>query len=897
MKKVIFACGFSVALFLINSANLSSEENLVPIYSLLLSENVILSGTIDIAGGIIADNDVNDPYGQNGTKNDPGDQSLCPTLDYSQAVSNPVTIAGYVNESQTGSLGESYWSGDVDDYYHIDLKAGQVITLNIADPDTGDLDLDLYQNCTLVAQSVGTDKTEQIVVTSDGTYYIDVYPYNGFSNYVLSVGQNTGSQATGGLNLTDEFVVNEVIVALDSQQALPAGVVSADAAAASYGMVVKAGALNRQMLWSFDPQEYLQQQVHAVATSSTVVASAKRDKIPQELLERYDTLQAIKALQKQPGIKYAEPNYIRTAALAPNDTYYSYQWHYPLINLPDAWDVTTGSTGGQDVIVAVVDTGVLLGHEDLQGQLVSGYDFIANPAIALDGDGLDANPDDPGDQSMGNSSSSFHGTHVAGTVAAASNNARGVAGVSWGAKIMPLRVLGKGGGTSYDIGQACLYAARLANDSGTLPPRRAEVINMSIQGYGSFSQAEQDVYTQVRNASVIIIACSGNKNQYTHSYPGSYAGVVSVAAVDMNKNRAPYSNYHNTVDVAAPGGDTSQDQNGDGYQDGVLSVGGNDSSGTIQMNYPFMQGTSMASPHMAGVVALMEAAALTASSPYNLSPDQLDNYLISGDITVDIGTSGRDNEFGYGLIDANKAVLTARATSAPSPKLSVSPPSLNFGSNTNSATLTASNSGSGNLNIISVTDNASWMVVSGSGLGTYSVTADRAGLGTGTYNGTITFNSDVNDVNVPVIMSVDSASSGSSANAGYHYVLLIDPDESDPYKRVKRQFNVAARNGVYDYTFNMKSEPNSRYFILAGTDFDNDGDICDNGEACGAFLTLDQLFYLENIDADRHNLDFTTSFVIQLTQETSAVNTPTREPYSLLYKKIMKPQKEEGSDN
>ena len=251
-------------------------------------------------------------------------------------------------------------------------------------------------------------------------------------------------------------------------------------------------------------------------------------------------------------MRYAEPNYILKPSAIPNDPGYKYQWHYPLINLPQAWDITTGSGA---VIVAVIDTGVLLDHPDLQGQLISGYDFISDPSIARDGDGRDPDPNDAGDLGRGNSSS-FHGTHVAGTIAAATNNAMAwVASpgtpascrcVSWDWR----------GGTSEDINQAILYAARLPNGSGTLPAKRADIINMSL-GCACPSQAQQDVITQARNQGVIIIAAAGNDAQKGNpiSYPASYTGVVSVGAVAMDKTRAPYSNFNAFVDIAAPGGD------------------------------------------------------------------------------------------------------------------------------------------------------------------------------------------------------------------------------------------------------------------------------------------------------------------------------------------------------
>ncbi|MEJ2426892.1 MAG: S8 family serine peptidase, partial [Candidatus Thiodiazotropha sp.] len=239
-------------------------------------------------------------------------------------------------------------------------------------------------------------------------------------------------------------------------------------------------------------------------------------------------------------------------------------------------DITTGSS---DVIVSVIDTGILFGHPDAPARLVDGYDFISDPAASGDGDGIDNNPEDNGDKTDAKANSSFHGPHVAGTVAANTNNSIGVAGVAWGVKVMPIRALGKGGGTAYDIAQSILYSAGLANDSGTTPSQRADIINMSLGG-GSPNSTSQNAISAARNAGVIIFAASGNENTSVLSYPASYPGVVSVAAVDTNRERAPYSNYGSAVDIAAPGGNTLVDLNGDGYKDGVLSTLADDSSGT-----------------------------------------------------------------------------------------------------------------------------------------------------------------------------------------------------------------------------------------------------------------------------------------------------------------------------
>ena len=189
----------------------------------------------------------------------------------------------------------------------------------------------------------------------------------------------------------------------------------------------------------------------------------------------------------------AELNTILQPARVPSDPLYTLQWHYPMIRLPQAWDSTIGSPS---VVIAVVDTGVVLTHPDLQGQLVAGYDFISSASRARDGDGIDPDPSDPGDLALGTGASSFHGTHVAGTIGAASDRPTGeigVAGVAWGARVMPIRVLGLQGGTNYDVLQGVRYAAGLPNDSGTVPAQPADVINLSLSG-GGFSQVAQDLF-------------------------------------------------------------------------------------------------------------------------------------------------------------------------------------------------------------------------------------------------------------------------------------------------------------------------------------------------------------------------------------------------------------------
>jgi serine protease len=596
--------------------------------------------------------------------------------------------------------------------------------------------------------------------------------------------------------------------------------------------------------------------------------------ITPELALKYDTLMTIKGLRQNQEIAEASPNYLFHALRVPNDTYYGYQWNYPLMNLPQAWDMTTGDP---NVIVAVIDTGVLLNHPDLQGKLVAGYDFIADRNIALDGDGIDANPNDPGDQNQGNpGSSSFHGTHVAGTIGAVTNNGSGVAGVGWQTKVMPLRVLGKGGaGTDYDIEQAVRFAAGLANDSRTTPAHRADVVNLSLGG-ASISSGFQRAVAEARATGVIIVAAAGNDGTNTPMFPASLDGVVSVSAVDINKDRASYSNYGDAIDVAAPGGDNTPDVNGDGVPDGIVSTVGsevvnNGKVTTIEYAFATSVGTSMASPHIAGVVALMKAA-----NP-RLMPQDFDSLLSSGKITEDLGSRGRDNSFGYGLINAQKAVSTAVELSSgvvlqPSAELVVSPKSLNFGVTGTIAILTASNGGRGSLLVQMIQDSSGLLTIrekfiDNNHLGDYTVTVNRAGLNPGTYTTAITVTSNVNTVKIPVILQVGNTNT--KGDAGHHYILLVDAKTLDTLLEVR----TAGSSGIYDFTFNNLNV--GSYKIFAGTDFNNDRFICDSGEACGAFLTLSKPSSIDITQQSREGVEFNTGFNINfLNQQMLADEVP-----------------------
>ncbi|MES9947304.1 MAG: S8 family peptidase [Candidatus Thiodiazotropha sp.] len=807
---------------------------------------VNVSGNLVVPSFVVTDSDVNDVE----TVSIPNHPATA-----AQVVPNPVNIGGYVNQPREGFAGLSFNSGDTDDYFLIDMQAGQTLLLNIADLSSGeDLDLFLFDlNGQLIDASLGglDTKFESLVIPEDGQYYVNVYAVSGASNYLLSVGLTPlAALPSGALRLSDDFLPEEVLVRFNDL---------------SVQARIEDSLLQQ---FQFDTDNYsggvqrltLKEQA-AVVAARTLTDMQLTDLQQQKL----DTLHAIKALRKRDDVDYAEPNYIVHPSAIPNDEHYTLQWHYPQINLPQAWDITTGDT---DVIVAVIDTGVLLAHPEMSGQLTAGYDFISDAESAGDGDGIDSDPNDEGDALQDGTSSSFHGTHVAGTVAARSNNSQGAAGVAWESRIMPIRVLGKDGGNSLDLAEGIRYAAGLSNASGTTPAQPADIINMSLGG-NSDSQTTREAVAAARAEGVIIIAASGNESTSQLSYPASYPGVVSVSAVDINRDLAFYSNFGTMIDVAAPGGDLRVDLNGDSRPDGVLSAGADDSSDTLSYQLVFYNGTSMAAPHIAGVAALMKAVYPA------MTPAEFDAMLAAGELTTDLGDTGRDNLYGHGLVDAFKAVDAAQQRGGGGvpvdPALSVNPQSLNFSHNLQSTTLFIEQIG-GDLGSVQITEDISWLTlqasqVDGSGYGSYNAIIDRSGLAAGTYSDTIQISAGSASETVQVIMQVLDISI--TGDAGIHYVLLVNNDTD----QVLQQFQVEAVGESVSYSFSEVAAGN--YLIFAGSDMDMDGIICDSGESCGAYATASQPSIITIESSDIVDLDFTTSYEYQSPTSQSLEN-PTR---------------------
>lgn len=325
-----------------------------------------------------------------------------------------------------------------------------------------------------------------------------------------------------------------------------------------------------------------------------------------------------------PAVLRVEPDYVMTADAAPDDPLYPRQWHMPQVQAEQAWDVTTGD----GVIVAVLDSGIDPNGEDgFCHPLYAEYNVVGNstlPGAALD----DLN----------------HGTHVAGTVAGCAGNATGVVGLAYDARLMAVKVLTNGSGSNADIAEGIVWAT----DNG------AQVINMSL-GSSCFSAwpscsvgVVNDAIDYAAAHDVVIVVSAGNNNRAVLGFPGNHPEVIGVMATRYNQTRASYSNYGPAVDIAAPGGQTSQDQNNDGFPDGVLQETFVNNSSPHNFQYSYFQGTSMAAPHVTGAVALLRACAPEADR--DAVRAALEGYAL------DLGQPGFDNTYGNGLLQTYDAL-------------------------------------------------------------------------------------------------------------------------------------------------------------------------------------------------------------------------------------------------
>jgi len=361
-------------------------------------------------------------------------------------------------------------------------------------------------------------------------------------------------------------------------------------------------------------------------------------------------------LRADPRVQYAEVDVRMQAQSLPNDPGYASQWSLfeatAGINVPPAWNTTTGA--GQ--VVAVIDTGITV-HSDLAATLVAGYDFISDPALAVDGDGRDGDPSDPGDWAAADDcgsyspaeDSSWHGTKVAGTIAAVTNNGAGVAGIAYGAKVQPIRVLGKCGGNLSDIEDAIVWAAGGSVAGVADNPTPAKVLNLSLDSNTATSQFTYTCPASMQAAvdtavalGATVVAAAGNLEGYSrYDTPVNCNDVLAVTSLDRAGDRAYHANTGPDIDLAAPGGDAA---------DGVLSTSNAGATTPGVESYAAYSGTSAAAAHVSATVALARAASGNTLGPAWLMA------LLEGTFAPIPGTC---DDCGVGLVDAAAAVAAA----------------------------------------------------------------------------------------------------------------------------------------------------------------------------------------------------------------------------------------------
>ncbi len=505
-----------------------------------------------------------------------------------------------------------------------------------------------------------------------------------------------------------------------------------------------------------EAREIAQNRAYALGlrTGRALQARLSLDERTHVLMARGLSSEALARRLAQDGeVELAVVDQRRQIMAVPNDPYYAVgpgnspavgQWYLKTptselvsaINAPAAWDRQTGSSS---IVVAVLDTGIRADHPDLAGQVLPGYDLVGyssssalSLAIGNDGDGADADPSDPGDWvtqaevnagTLGSSctsaevkNSSWHGTRVAGLIAAASNNGLGMAGVAWGSKILPVRVLGKCGGFDSDIVAGMRWAGGLSVTGLPANPNPARVINLSLGGTGSCSSGSgtfyRDAITALAARNVVVVAAAGNSNGQAVGLPGNCSGVITVTGLRHLGSKVGLSSVGPEVTLAAPGGNcVNVDANGNATGPCLYPILSTSNSGTQgpvagSAHYTAGVGTSFSTPLVSGTVALM-----LAQQP-SLTPSQVSSLLrssarafVSSGATAGIpqcqapGSLTQDECYcttstcGAGMLDAAAAV--AAATPAPAPAPAPTPAPAPAPATTTTDTSTSSSGGGG----------------------------------------------------------------------------------------------------------------------------------------------------------------------------------------------------------
>lgn len=730
-----------------------------------------------------------------------------------QEITNPALITGFTGHS-----------GDTGDLYRISTSSNMYVNLDVVDYVSGSKDLDIS-----IWNSDGTSKSysytsgsneanETINLPSSGTYLIYVKAFTGSSKYYLTVGQRLTSQSLESSPSTPgDFVKNEIIYYFPFKEMFRKTELS----------LFSQKEIAAELLEHDLPRNFAENTVGLKKVNASSLVNAIKDKLSiahsgqlvhsdhqMAYLSHWKAKEKMRELN--PRVDYKLNYYVKKTAAFSADPDYNYQWNLRQINLASALNGIGQEV--KNIAVAVIDTGspsVASTAWNATNFISGGYDFVKSTSNG-DGDGIDSDPTDP---NAAASSGSSHGTHVSTTIGL-KNDGIGLNGMA--VNVLPLRVFPSAAdatATMYDIQQAILYAAGLANDSGLVAPTSTpvKVINLSL---GSPNSWDCSIFDDVASQGISVVSASGNDGDEapgTYNYPASCSNVISVGATNSLDEKAYYSQYNNAVDISAPGGQYDIDADADGVFDLVQAYVNDSSTGG-------MQGTSMASPAVAGGIALLY------SIDSGMTPTKVNSFIQNGYITNDIGATGYDIKFGYGRLNLSKAVENTlnNIGNTTVTYMYTDQSFVDFGNASTQVDITLNKVGSSALSVSSLSaDDAVGLsytsTVDAEGVGTYTIYMDRGSVPSGEFQNRLYFNlSDSTKISIGAYYQVGAEKT--RPNLGKAYVGLYNNSDE------------VIASGALDFDGSLSFVANDivdgSYYFIVSTDIDNDNLICGYGELC-----------------------------------------------------------------
>ena len=732
-----------------------------------------------------------------------------------QTVINPSRIHGHVGDTDTIDL------------YKISTTSSMYANLDVIDYVNDSQELRLY-----IYESDGTSRTfsytaaslennMSIVLPNDGDYLLGVAPLNGSSSYILTIGQRYESSA---IETSTDFIpdfIQDELMAYKSEFLIPDdSEIDQNTSPNDEAKLIEMAGIKFEGfgVFTFSIEDLVNKKAMSrlpIDAENTELGGLSNDQ--KNYLDHWSVLQDFRSLSKEIlfdlNVLYKPMSFTRDPA-------YSLQWNLQNVNLEAALNAVGQDV--KDVAVAVIDTGgPTVGSTawNESNLIDGGYDFYYGVSRSVDNEAT-------------LSDGFSHGIHVSTTIAA-KNNGAGING--YAVHALNINVFNNkqrrpdlGAPQNVTI-EAVRYAAGLSNSSGSVAPNTIpiKVINLSLGGPG-YSAAYCQAMSDAISAGVVVVAASGNEEDTDPGiiyYPASCNGVISVGSTNSAGGISYYSTQNQYVDISAPGGDYS-DRDGDGYYDLVFAYGNNsDIRGS--------QGTSMASPQVAAMIALMYA-----ENP-NLNPSTVQSMIEAGELSDDRGASGRDNAFGYGEINVAKALDNVfNDTGDPTTYAYTSASYLDYGSSTSQINIDLLKVGTGSLSVSNLTaDSATGLSynssVDSSGFGTYTIILDRSSITDGEFSNTLYFNLS-NGESVAVSLYYQVGTLRSRADIGKVFVGMYNASDSSLWG-----------SGVLDLDGNLPFVTTSpvaagNYYIITSTDIDGDGTICESGEICEYFPPEDQ---------------------------------------------------------